>query len=80
MTDIWTEQGTATVTVLINGEEVGEVEATKTIGETVKQFAREHGLKRFKVYTDGQSRDSEAANTPLTGVHTLELVAKDAQG
>lgn len=81
--EIWGEgEATPKLQVLINGESVGEADQSELAGAVITRFASEHGIRRFTVRTNGQAYSDSAANrtSPLSGVSTLEIFTKDAQG
>lgn len=80
MTEVW--GGAGEVAVKVNGETVGNVESSKTLGEVASQFAASHGLRTFNVLVNGSKADTSAGGSTLAtlGATSVELVAKDARG
>jgi hypothetical protein len=81
MTEVW-EQGSSTVPVKVNGEPVGNAEATETLGQVASRYSSQHGLRTFNVLVNGSKADTSAGSQTLSalGASSVELVAKDARG
>lgn len=68
------------VTVLVNGQVVGGVPETGTVGEASAQIARTHGLRSYSLKMNGKKLAMPDLNKSLKGAKTLEVYAKDARG
>lgn len=72
----------SSVIVKLNGEVIGSVEPDANLGEAVKRYAQERGLRSFIVLADGTKLGPEAARAPVSdhACETLEMYAKDTRG
>ena len=84
---VWTPEDTVepkrpAVSVRVNGESVGEVEDSETLGQVAGRHARNHGLKTFSVLVNGSKATTEQGSKTLKdlGARAVELVAKEARG
>jgi hypothetical protein len=81
--DAWqTEQIASGVPVKLNGEAVGTANPDDTLGDTLRRFAQQQGIRSFIVLADGQKVDSGASGEKVGEVasETLEIYAKDTRG
>ena len=65
------------VPVIVDGEET-EVDIDDPFVDTVKEIAREHGLKTFRVFIDDEEvlSPSEAPQN-FEGINSVKIVKKD---
>lgn len=70
------------VELVVNGSKKGKVRPTsgQNLGAFLKQYATNYGVRTFSAFADGRKLDTADASKPLTGIKSIEIVAKDARG
>lgn len=68
------------ITVVVNGQVVGSVPESSTIGQAAQDIAKNHGLRAYSMKLDGKQLKVPDLNRGLKGHKQLELYAKDARG
>lgn len=70
------------VDLVVNGTKKGKVrpQAGQSLGAFLKEKATYYGVKTFSAFADGRKLDTADAAKPLTGIKSIEIVAKDARG
>jgi hypothetical protein len=67
--------------LFVNGSSRGHVETSgMTLGEFAINHANRQGIRSFSLYANGQKVDTSQSNIPMTGIHKVEIVAKDSRG
>lgn len=68
------------VTVMVNGQVIGSIPETTTIGQAVETVGTKSGIRAGSVKIDGKKVATPDANKTLKGAKTFELFAKDSRG
>ena len=69
------------ISVLVNGQVVGTVLDSSSVGAAATQIAREHGLRAYSLKLDGKKLTTTFdVNKSLKGHKSIELFAKDSRG
>jgi hypothetical protein len=76
------DEGEGEIDLVVNGSKKGKVRpsAGQTLGAFLKEKASYYGVKTFSAFADGRKLDTADAAKPLTGIKSVEIVAKDARG
>ena len=83
MSDVWgADAAPAQVVVKVNGEVVGSVAGTATLGSVASEYSQSHGLRTFNVLVNGSKAETSQGGATLSslGATSVELVAKEARG
>ena len=68
------------VKIIVNGQVMGTIASTGTIGDAAQALARDNGLKSYSVRLNGVPVTAVEAAGSLAGAQSLEVFAKDTRG
>lgn len=70
--------------ILVNGQSKGKFNiSNRTLGQMIRDYARNYGLRTFSVYVDGTSRQLDTNDQVVKAIcvaQKIDLVAKDSRG
>lgn len=72
--------GTVELTVNKNSKGRQRVNPGETLGAFLKRSAQTYGVRTFSAFADGRKLDTADAAKPLTGIQSIEIIAKDSRG
>jgi hypothetical protein len=70
------------IELVVNGSKKGKAKpgANQTVGAFLKEKATLYGVRTFSAFADGRKLDTADSAKPLSGIKSIEIVAKDARG